>query len=396
MLLKLFRLVSISAHAAKRYHLECRPNGGILADLAQSVSQGQMRFHSDLLGELRGMETTPASQRNRREVTLENFRESELAAMESVAYGKGEVPKGFERFASAFAKFSADAQEARIVALQAQIDAMRPAAPVGLSESQRKWLVSDLRQLLSKRLQETVSQPLPVSKYRPVFLTAHETEMYGASPKAALQEAESILKCSEEPKEKRPLILLTSSPRQGKSRWLDELAKSIIREGDFPAAPGEEKLFPILMTYNGSSSLQSHEAAPQQFLRHFLARALLSLVGQPGRTMVFLARHGFIADMTVGDFRAVVDELFDIQDRTIVLLVDEFSKLVDKLDERFVEQTAKTLSGMTELYSVKCKLVFTGFKTTTAATLGTCSSHPVVQFSLPLVDHSCPLSGLFV
>jgi hypothetical protein len=387
----------VSTHAATKLHLVRRQEEGILADVAQSVPHGQLRFHSDVPGhdpgELCGMEKTLATQFNRLEAMFDETTamKNELAAMESIAYGIGEVPKGFERFASAFASHTTDVQQARIDTQQTRIDtqeakiaALRAKIEAMRSVAQREQLVSDLRGLLSDTLQEPVTAPLPVSKFSPMFLTTHVTErMYGASREETMKKALSILKCCKLPKEKQPLILLTSAPRQGKSRWLDELAKSMLKD-KLPAAAGEKKLFPILISYNG---LAPEDSDPQHFLCRFLTRALLALAGQSVQTSDIIRAFTFVATMSVADFRAVVDELFAIKDQTIVILVDEFSKVVDEL--KFPGQAEKTLSLMTKLYDYGCKLVFTGFKTSTAGTIVTASGRPVEEFSLPLVDHSC-------
>ncbi|MDP2058977.1 MAG: hypothetical protein Q8J97_04495 [Flavobacteriaceae bacterium] len=76
---------------------------------------------------------------------------------------------------------------------------------------------------------------------------------------------------------KRPYLAVVSAPRQGKSRLLDEMARTINSSPKLG-----KRYFPIVLGYNSWSCIDGDDLDTQKMVPRFCARVLHSALTEPG------------------------------------------------------------------------------------------------------------------
>lgn len=158
-------------------------------------------------------------------------------------------------------------------------------------------------------------------------------------------------------KEEVPLIFLTSSPRSGKSRLLDNIAGSLLQGSYF---------HPIPMTYNSSSPLTTMDMHPStmptmfwnRFARGSFHPSVCKVVGFD--SMLFADSYDRARHVCGSVFAA---RGVRVRGR-LLPLVDEFSRVVEAFEpwgETNVEMTRVAYSKITAVQREGTPVVYTGF-----------------------------------
>ena len=181
-----------------------------------------------------------------------------------------------------------------------------------------------------------------------VTLTANLTQMCGEERHELLQTCVEALKLSATPenmqkKEAHPFHVLVSSPRQGKSRWLDELVAKI---NAHPIEVYGVRLVAIPISYNGETPMCEEDWSPTTFAARFFWRVLHSLHGATAslRHEISSVKLNEFVDETAtnyklkrGDWNGVlglIRRLYELKKIQVVVCADEFSKPYGMLKQR--------------------------------------------------------------
>ena len=177
-----------------------------------------------------------------------------------------------------------------------------------------------------------------------VTFTANLTRMCGEDRHELLQTCVEALKLSATPenrdkKEAHPFHVLVSSPRQGKSRWLDEL---VVKINAHPIEVNGVRLVAIPFTYNGWIPMCEEDWSPATFAARFFWHVLHTLHMSAGMTgmkplWAFVSetreQHG-IDPSNADAVREIINRSYDLDKVRVVVCADEFSKPYGMLKKR--------------------------------------------------------------
>ena len=234
--------------------------------------------------------------------------------------------------------------------------------------------------------------PLPTA-FAP--LTVHPTEsMLGAARCATLKSCLGRIRrfagdTSRIRDHSLPFSMLISSPRQGKTRWLDELCA---------AANTDSRICAVPISYNGDVAMCAKDYDPEHFVARFYWRVLCSLRYGNGATSYlddFIYER--VAQLGIDETNHVAvqdlaEEMYDVEGKKLVVCADEFSRaflaLRDELRRQNPQRWETELrERMAQITKSGWGLVFTGFTPSFHNAVVSASGRSTVRYFLPLVTH---------
>ena len=186
-----------------------------------------------------------------------------------------------------------------------------------------------------------------------------------------------------------PFSMLISSPRQGKTRWLDELCA---------AANTDSRICAVPISYNGDVAMCAKDYDPEHFVARFYWRVLCSLRYGNGATSYlddFIYER--VAQLGIDETNHVAvqdlaEEMYDVEGKKLVVCADEFSRaflaLRDELRRQNPQRWETELrERMAQITKSGWGLVFTGFTPSFNNAVVCASGRSTVKYFLPLVTH---------
>ncbi len=212
---------------------------------------------------------------------------------------------------------------------------------------------------------------------------------------AQLKLAMETLRLVGDSKEHQTPVLVYSSPRQGKSRLLDEIAKRGMSEF------GASKLFVVVMSFNGSTkgSFGQADCATENLAARFFCRMLLASISEfsPNTADEFSARFPFLKTLTAEAFDRILRKVHGLSDQRMWLLADEFAKcylsalgeeglLRKVIPDSLKAQVSALYQFMAPLPGARGnKIILSGFTDSAWQLLQSASGRPVATVPLPLI-----------
>ena len=187
-------------------------------------------------------------------------------------------------------------------------------------------------------------------------------------------------------KEAHPFHVLVSSPRQGKTRWLDELVAKI---NAHPIVVEGLRLVAIPISYNGRTPMADDDWSPETFAARFYWHVLHSLHVSAGVTkkplwsFISETREARGIDPSNAEaVREVINRSYALDNVHVVVCADEFSKPYGRLKQRCQELhpgpawEEELRSQVSKITSSGWDFVFSGFEPSFIEGIRSSSSRP--------------------